>query len=141
MKLCTYMIHEKERLRSMKFGDGRSSPEGVTEEFIRNEGCPAQRARALIVTHPTVHTTSVEHVLAVRQPSDLVLLLEVREAHGAPLRPLHHLRELHHRKDLLYEKLRNRAEAGHCVIRVWFQQVREPHVCEDGANQLSYETQ
>jgi len=38
------------------------------------------------VVHPTVHTTPVENMLAVRQPPDLLPSLELVQAHGAALR-------------------------------------------------------
>lgn len=96
-----------------------------------------------MVSHPTVETAPVEYVAAIREPSDLVLSLELVEAHRAPLRRFLHRRQLgefRHRKDFPDEQGAGRFEFGHYPIgpgNVGF----ETQVAEDDGHELPDETQ
>lgn len=109
--------------------------------MVGYEGCPTQGARSLIVPHPTVQTPSVEYVATVRQPSDLVLSLELVQAHRAALRRLHrhlHLRELHHRQDFPHQHRRHRPLRPR---NVGFEEIVEAHVAQEDGDEFSYQAQ
>lgn len=137
------------RVFNLKFRDPRSSPERLIEctlQIVRYEWRTAQWARSLIVPHPTVQTTSVEDVGAVREPSDLVVILKLAQAHGAAVGRVHHLREPHHRQDFTDQELRHGLEFRYAGIRVGpgnvgFEEVVEAQEAEEVANQSPDEAQ
>lgn len=88
------------RIFAVEIRNPRSCPEPLVESTLhifRYEGGSTQRTSPLIVPHPTVETPLVEDVAAVREPSDLILTVELVEADGAALWRVHQLRELDHR--------------------------------------------
>lgn len=115
--------------------------------MVGYEGRPTEGTRSLIVPHPTVQTTSVEYVAAVRQPSDLVLSLELVQTHSATLRRLHlrprHLRELDHRQDFPDQHGRHglqfRLPLG--PRNVGFEEIVEAHVAQEDGEEFSDEAQ
>lgn len=133
----------------MIFSDPRGSPESLnksTLHFVRYKGRSAKRAGSLIVPHPTVQTSSVEYVTTIRQPSDLIVFLELAQTHRARLRGVHQLPELHHRQDFPDERGRHGLEFfGHSGFgpggNVGLEEVVEAHEAEEAANQLPEEAQ
>ncbi|KAF5478217.1 hypothetical protein F2P56_004798 [Juglans regia] len=134
---------------AVKFRDPRSSPESLVNSslhIIRNKGCSAQRARLLLVPHPTVEAALMEDVAAVGEPADLVLGLELVQADGAGLRRVHQVREPHHRKDFPDQNSRHGVEFRDSVRRVGprnvgLQKIPETQIAKYGGDELSEETQ
>lgn len=62
------------------------SPEPLVDGILqvnRDQHGAAERARSLLVADPAVEATPVEHMAAVGREADLILRLELVEAHGA----------------------------------------------------------
>ncbi|MED6203588.1 hypothetical protein PIB30_000672 [Stylosanthes scabra] len=129
-----------------EFRDGRSIPERVIEgslHIVGYERRPAQRARPLLVPHPTVKASPVEYVPAVSQPSDLVLPFELVQTHcAALLRGVRHLTESDHREDFPDEECGDGLEFGVqrvLVDGVGFQEILEAKVVAESGNEFSEE--
>ena len=54
--------------------------------ILRHDRCPTQRTSFLIMIHPTVQTSPVENVFAVRQAPDFFFRFEVVKTNGATFR-------------------------------------------------------
>ncbi|QCD85061.1 hypothetical protein DEO72_LG2g5420 [Vigna unguiculata] len=131
------------------FRDPRNSPESFNEgtlHIVWYEGCSAKRARSLIVTHPTVQTSSVEYVSTIGQPSDLIVFLELRETDGAGFGWVQEVAELHYGEDFPDKRGGDGFEFWHSGVgfgpsNVGLEEIVEAHETEDGANEPPEEAQ
>ncbi|WVZ23196.1 hypothetical protein V8G54_001740 [Vigna mungo] len=129
--------------------DPRRSPESFNESTLHivwYEGCSAKRARFLIVTHPTVQTSSVEYVSTVGEPSDLIVFLELRETDGAGFGWVEEVAELHYGEDFPDKRCGNGFQFWHSGVgfgpsNVGLEEIVEAHETENGANEPPEEAQ
>ena len=130
---------------SIKFRDPRSGPESLVESslhIIRNERCPTQRTRFLLVSHPTVEAAFVEDVATVCERSDLVVGFELVEADSARLGRVDQVRELHDGEDFSDQHGRHGVEFRDTCRRVLqrnvgFEEIGQTHVVKRGVDEFS----